>query len=85
MRLFARKVVVLLRKMGEDDVDSVRAVGQSAWSDLYSKEFHQNFQVPKRSARNVAFSTLMLPVSAFIFPLDSSRIATTALTARSAT
>ena len=55
MRLFSRKMVIQLRPMRQDDIDEVRSVGQSAWSDLYSKEFHQNFQVPKRSARNVAF------------------------------
>jgi GNAT superfamily N-acetyltransferase len=70
MRLFARKVVVQLRAMGEDDVDSVRAVGQSAWSDLYSKEFHQNFQVPKRSARNVAFYMEKEPEGCMVAEVD---------------
>ncbi len=55
MRLFSRKMVIQLRPMCVDDIDDVRTVGQSAWSDLYSKEFHQTFQVPKRSAHNVAF------------------------------
>ncbi len=55
MRLFSRKLVVQLRPMRHDDIDDVRAIGQSAWSDLYSKEFHQNFQVPRRSANNIAF------------------------------
>lgn len=55
MRLFSRKMTVQTRPMCEGDIEDVRVVGQNAWSDLYSKEFHQNFQVPKRSRKNIVF------------------------------
>jgi predicted N-acetyltransferase YhbS len=55
MRLFSRKMTVHTRPMLEGDIEDVRTVGQNAWSDLYSKEFHQNFQVPKRSRKNIVF------------------------------
>ena len=55
MRLFSRKVNLNVRDMGEDDIEDVREIGRRAWSDLYSKEFQQNFDVPKRSKRNILF------------------------------
>jgi len=55
MRLFGRKLNVHIRKMDASDVDQVREVGRRAWSDLYSREFQQNFEVPMRSRENILF------------------------------
>lgn len=55
MRLFSKKVNLNVREMGEDDIEDVREIGRRAWSDLYSKEFQQNFEVPRRSKRNILF------------------------------
>jgi len=55
MRLFSRKLTVQIRQMKEEDIEEVREVGKRAWSDLYSREFKQNFDVPKRSVRNIRF------------------------------
>lgn len=55
MRLFGRKLTVNLRKMSYEDIDAVREVGRRAWSDLYSREFRQDFDVPMRSRENILF------------------------------
>lgn len=55
MRLFSKKLNLSVREMSEDDIEDVRETGRRAWSDLYSKEFQQNFEVPKRSRRNILF------------------------------
>lgn len=55
MRLFSRKLSINVREMNADDIEEVREIGKRAWSDLYSKEFQQNFEVPRRSKRNILF------------------------------
>ncbi|MEM3851597.1 MAG: GNAT family N-acetyltransferase [Methanomassiliicoccales archaeon] len=55
MRLFSRRQTVLIRRMAEDDIDDVREVGRRAWSDLYSREMQQTFEVPRRSKENILF------------------------------
>lgn len=55
MRLFSRRLNLNVRAMNSTDVDDVREIGKRAWSDLYSREFQQNFEVPKRSRKNILF------------------------------
>lgn len=70
MRLFSRKMTVSVRTMRADDIEEVRSVGQSAWSDLYSKEFRQNFQVPKRSRKNIEFYMDKEPEGCIVAEVD---------------
>lgn len=55
MRLFSRRLNLEIRSMNSNDIEDVREVGKKAWSDLYSKEFQQNLEVPKRSSKNIVF------------------------------
>lgn len=55
MRLFSRRLNLAIRQMGHDDIEEVREIGRKAWSDLYSREFQQNMDVPKRTRKNIVF------------------------------
>ncbi len=55
MRLFSRRLNLNVRPMSVDDIEDVREIGKKAWSDLYSREFQQNMEVPKRTRKNILF------------------------------
>ncbi len=55
MRLFSRRLNLTVRQMAHEDIDEVREIGRKAWSDLYSREFQQNLEVPKRTRKNIIF------------------------------
>lgn len=55
MRLFSKRLNLEVRSMREDDIEDVREIGKRAWSDLYSKEFSQTFEVPRRTRKNILF------------------------------
>ncbi len=55
MRLFSRRLNLLVRRMDAGDIEEVREIGRKAWSDLYSREFQQTLEVPRRTRQNIAF------------------------------